>query len=201
MDKERALAALWIIVAAVSAAVGVWGRDGAMIALSSLAVLFSILSYVYCSSSVYRYSAIMSVTVLICTVIMVTVASYGTLVEDGTMSAHRWMLVCGLIHGTAIIPLIVVFFFTTAAAFNASYNWVIVPGLGWLVGMGMQIPKYILIYAVQYSELEQEIISNTVVVVVMLVNLIMFIAFSLILRSVFKKNRYLITANGLEVKQ
>ncbi|MCL1810902.1 MAG: hypothetical protein FWG41_01585 [Methanomassiliicoccaceae archaeon] len=199
MDGKRALAIFCIIIAAVSVAAGVWGRDGATIALSSLAVFFSILCFIYCSNTVYRYSAIMSITVLICTVLMVSVASYDSLVDGGVMSGHQWMCVCGIIHGAAIIPLIVMFFFSVAAIFNASFNWVVVPGLGWLVGMSMQLPKSALMLITQYSELEQEIISNTTLVVVMLVNLIMFIAFSLILRSVFKKNRYLITANGLEV--
>jgi len=199
MDGKRTLAALYVIVAAVSVATGIWGKDGAMVAFSALGVLFSFLTFLYCSSIVYRYSALMSVTVLICTILAVSVASYGTLVDGGVMSEYQWALVGGVIQGAAAIPVMIMFYFTAAAVFNASYNRILVSGLIWLVGMGMQVPKCILIFVVQFTDLQQGIISNNTLVIMMLVNLIIFLAFSLIIYPVFKKNRYLITAKGLEV--
>lgn len=200
MDRERMLAALCVIISVISVAIAAWGRDGAMVALSSIAVLFSALSFVYCTETVYRYSAIMSVTVLACTIVLVSVNSYRGFVNGG-VTPEYWWLFCGIIQGIAMIPLIMMFYFTVAAMFNASYNWVIAPGLGWLIGMGMQVPKCILIFLVQYNDLVRGAISNNSLVLIMLVDLIIFIIFCVILRSVFKKNRYLITAKGLVVRQ
>jgi len=200
MGRERVLAALCIIVSLISVAIAAFGKDGAMIALSSIAVLFSALCFVYCAKTVYRYSAIMSVIVFACTVILVSANSYKALV-DGGVTPDNWWLFCGVVQGIAVVPLIIMFFFTMAAMFNASYNWVTVPGLGWLIGMGMQVPKCILIFLVQYHDLVRGAISNNALILVMLVGLLIFIIFCIILRSVFKKNRYLITANGLVVRQ
>lgn len=199
MDMRKVSAALSILLAAASFAAGVWGRDGAMIAMSSFAVLFSVLSAKYCSGTVYRCSLIMSATVLICTVIMVTAASYSTLVGGGAMSDNQWTAVCAAVQGAAAMPLIIMFYFTSAAVFGASYNWVLVSGLGWLVGMGIQVPKNVLVFAVQLADLEHGVVTNNSIVIIMLIDLAVFLAFSLVLYSVFRKNRYLITAKGLEV--
>jgi hypothetical protein len=156
---------------------------------------------------------IASATVLVCTIIMVTVASFESLVNGGVMSEYSWTFVSAIIRGIAAMPLIIAFFFATAAVFKASYNWVVVPGLGWLVGMGMQVPQLVMLFIVQVPGFlmlffagqpateEQEIIANATIVMGMLVNLVMFAVFSIVLRSVFKKNRYLINANGLEVRK
>jgi len=142
----------------------------------------------------------MSLTVLVCTVILVSVNSYKNLV-DGGVTPGDWWLFCGIVQGIAVIPLIMMFYFTIAAMFSASYNWAIAPGLGWLIGMGMQVPKCILIFLIQFKDLERGAISNSTLILVMLVSMMVFVIFCLILRYVFKKNRYLITANGLVVMQ
>jgi hypothetical protein len=201
MDTRRSWFALSIFISTVSVAFGIWGRDGAMTALSMLAALFSVLSFVYCSPAARLYILIASATVLACTILMVTAASHDTLVNGGYVSDLGWIYIYAVIRGIAVIPLMIVFFFTTAAVFKASYNWAVVSGLGWLTGMGMQVPQFAMVLILQSSELESEIIVNATIVIGMLVNLVMFAAFSLILRSVFKKNRYLITPNGLEVRK
>ncbi|MDR2698201.1 MAG: hypothetical protein LBB30_00785 [Candidatus Methanoplasma sp.] len=201
MDAGRSWFALSIFISTVSVAFGIWGQDGAMTALSLLAVLFSVLSFTYCSTAARPYPIIASTTVLICTTLMVTVASYDMLAEGGYVSDLGWIYLYAVIRGIAVIPLIIVFFFTTAAVFKASYNWAVVSGLGWLTGMGMQVPQFAMVLILQSSELENEIIVNATIVIGMLANLVMFAAFSLIIRSVFKKNRYLITSNGLEVRK
>jgi len=172
-----------------------------MIALSGFAVVFSVITLMRCSEKVFLYSLIMSLTVLVSTILMVTVASYSTLVDGGVVTNYWWIYVSAAIHGAAMIPTIVMFFFTTAALFNASYNWVLMPGLFWMVGTGMQVPMYVMVYIVQFAELEAEIISNTTVVMTMFLNLIMFFVVSMILRHIFKKNRYLVTSEGLKVRE
>jgi len=201
MDPGRAWLALSIFVSAASVAVGLWGRDGAMTALSLLAVLFSASSFIYCSGAVCRYAAIASATVLVCTVLLTTAASHDALAGSGSVSDLEWIYVYAIIRGVAVIPIIIMFFFAVAAVFKASYNWATISGLGWLVGMGMQLPQFAMVLILQSAELESETIVNATIVIGMLVNMVMFAALSLILRFVFKKNRYLITANGLEVRR
>jgi len=117
------------------------------------------------------------------------------------VSDLEWIYVYAIIRGVAVIPIIIMFFFAVAAVFKASYNWATISGLGWLVGMGMQLPQFAMVLILQSAELESETIVNATIVIGMLVNMVMFAALSLILRFVFKKNRYLITANGLEVRR
>jgi hypothetical protein len=186
-----------ILLCALSVIFGIWEQDGFMIGLSVTAVLLAVLSFIYCSGSVQRYSVIMSLTVLICTALMVTAASYDSLVGGGAISELGWIFVVGIIHGVAVIPMILMFFFTVAAAFKASYNWVTVPGLGWLVGMGMILFPYVLILVFQRAELEV-MINNSTLVITAFVGMLMFIAFLMIIRSVFRKCRYLITDEGLK---
>ena len=201
MDSKNAWAIVSVVLAVLSLALGIWGQDGAMLALSCFATVFSIVSLMRCTEAVHKYSLIMSAMVLLCTALMITVASYDTLVNGNIMSDYWWIYLSAAIHGAAMIPIIVMFFFTTAALFKASYNWVLMPGLAWLVGMGIQVPKYLMVYAIQFSDLENGIISNTTLTLTMLVNMLMFVVFSLILRRVFKKNLYLITENGLVRRQ
>lgn len=201
MDSSKARAAAGIVFATLSVILGLWGHDGAMLALSCFAAAFSALSLLRCSDTVHRYSLIMSATVLACTVLMVTVASYDTLVSGNIMSDYWWIYISAAIQGAAAIPLIIMFFFTTAAVFKASYNWVLMPGIAWLVGMGMQVPKYLMVYVIQFRDLESGVISNTTLTLTMMLDLFIFAAFSLILRHTFKKNVYLVNENGLVRRQ
>jgi len=158
---------------------------------------------VYCSEHVHTYSFIMSVTVLLCTTLTVTVASYDSLVAAGSASEYTWTYVSAIIRGFAVIPMIMMFFFVAAAVFKASYNRVTAPVLSWAIGMGILLPMYVTILFVQradlYESMSDGMITNTTLVIGMLINLLMFIAFSLILRHVLRKNNYLINDKGLEV--
>jgi hypothetical protein len=93
------------------------------------------------------------------------------------------------------------FFFTAAALFNASYNWALLFGLSWMVGTGFQLPMCLSVFVVQISDLQHGIVTNNGLVVGMIIGLFISVVFSLVIRSVFEKNRYLITANGLTVRR
>ncbi|MCL2607992.1 MAG: hypothetical protein FWD92_05515 [Methanomassiliicoccaceae archaeon] len=197
MDRIWALMA--VIISFFSLALGIWKQDGSMMALSATAILFSVASYIYCSNGVYVYALVMSVTVLICTALMVTVTSYDSLVATDTVSEHVWICLSAVIRGAAVIPMIIMFFFVVAAIFKASYNRVTAPILCWAVGMGILLPMYVTILFVQRADLNDGIIVNATLVIGMFIKLLMFIALSLILRSVLKKNNCLITDKGFEV--
>ncbi|MDR2866990.1 MAG: hypothetical protein LBV13_06305 [Methanomassiliicoccaceae archaeon] len=208
--RDRVPYFLSVMIAAASVAAGIWKQDGPMIALSAMAFILSAVSLAYCRGDSWRIFVIASVTVLICTLIMVTAASHQTLVDEGTMSEYTWTYVAALVRGVAIISLILAFYFATAAAFKASYNWVSAGGLAWLIGMGMQVPMFVLMFMIEVpgaidsvigNEPAVDIVSNASIVIGMLINLAMFMAFSLYMGRVFVKRRWLITANGLEVRR
>jgi len=200
MDRTWVLAG--IVISLVSLALGVWKQDGMMMTMSAAAVFFSVLSFMYCSDRVHIYAFIMSVSVLICTALTVTVASHDSLVVSGTASTYTWIYITSIMRGIAVIPMIMMFFFVTAAVFKASYNWATASVMSWAIGMGLLLPMYVTVLFVQradlYDGMNDGIIANATLVIGMLVNLLIFITFSMILRSVMKKNKYLITENGLE---
>ncbi len=201
MDAKKVWDIFSISAAVVSLALGIWGRDGAVMALSCFAISFSVVSLLRCTGKVHLYSAVMSAAVLVCAVLSVTIFSYETLVEGGVVSPYGWVGITAVVRGAAILPLIIMFFFATAAIFKASYNWALVFGFGWLVGTGFHLPMCMFIYVVQFSDLELGIVTNNGLVVGMIIGMVISIAFTFVLRSVFKKNLYLITENGLVVRQ
>ncbi|MDR1954832.1 MAG: hypothetical protein LBP82_02635 [Candidatus Methanoplasma sp.] len=198
MDKDGALFMVSILLAAISSAAGIWGDDGIMTGISLLALCLTIPAAKYCTGSASRYSLIAATVVLVCTILMVTAASLESLVDGGTVTRHGWIYVAGLIHGAAVIPLIILFYFTTAAAFNASYNWVFAPGFCIFMGLGMMIPAFTIVYWTQRAKMEADIIKSDDVIIGMAVELVMFVVFALFLLYIFRKHRYLITKNGLE---
>jgi|GEM_PF-464004 len=200
MKKERIWFAVSAVLCAASAVLGLWGQDGFMTALSAMATIFAVLAFVYCTGSIQRYTVIMSVMLMICTAILVTVASNESLVGGGKISDLAWVFVSGIIHGVAVIPMILVFYFAVAAAFKASFNWVTAPGLSWLVGMGMILPPYVLVLFMQRPALLDQTIANGTIVIGALINLVMFIIFALVLRSVLLKGRKLITEKGFQAQ-
>ena len=97
--------------------------------------------------------------------------------------------------------LMMLFFFMVAAKFKMSLNWVMISGLGWLVGMGLSVSKYVAVLILQNAEVEADMVMNSTIVIGMLVNLLMFIIFFFAMGRVFKNNRYLITSDGLEARR
>lgn len=197
MEKWRRWAIISVIIALFSVLVGIWNMESITLVASVMALLFSTVSMIYCSKSVDRFSLIMSVVVLTATVLMATLTSYDVLVRDGPLSRHAWIYVSAAVHVAAVIPLIPMFYFTVAAVLKASYNWVIISGFSWLLGMGMLAPGYAFIKILQRADVDNEIITNANLVIGMMVNLVVLLAFALVLLYVCKR-KYLITPNGLE---
>lgn len=199
MDTNRILALISVVLAAISAVLGFLDREGVTAFASSLALCLSVLALKYCSENVSKYTFIMSLVVLICTTLMATLTSHEFLVEDGNMSRDTWIYVSAIVRTIAIFPMIIMFYFVVAAMFDASYNWAVTAALSPFIGIGMMVPGYVVMYIIQWNDIDAEVIMNANIVIGLMVSLISFIVFTLILRHVFLKNRYLITKNGLEV--
>jgi len=198
MDKDRAPFIISIIIAGVSLALGIWGDDGAMISISVMALILSILATVCCRSKVSILSVSAALTVLVCTVLMVTVFSAENMAAVGPETRDLWSYFEAVVQCIAIMPLAILLSFVIAAASGASYNWAIASGFAFFTGLGMTVPGHAFVFFLQRWKLD-ELITKNDVVAFMILSLVIFALFAIILGYIFKKKRYLITENGLEV--
>jgi hypothetical protein len=199
MVKDRVMFAVSVSMAAVSFIIGVWKGNGMTVGISLTALIVLVPAMVYCPVSVSSYCTLAGLAVLACAVLTATAASETAMVISD-IPDDRWtyVLVSAAIYGAAMIPLIPVFLFTVAAVFDTSYNWVIVAGLGWLIGLGLTSPQYLMILVFQNAAVENGVILNTHIVTAMLVSLVMFIVFSVVFSRVMRTKRLLITSKGAE---
>ena len=199
MDVNRFYAVFAVILALTSAMIGLWIREGVMVLFSLFAVIFSIVPILLESKGISKYALITSSFVLICTILAATLLSYETIVENGTVTADQWVYLCAVIHTVPLIPLVMMFYFATAPVFKASYNWIFVSGLSWILGLGILGMGYAVTYLIQRHDIDSGILTNTNIVISLITGLVTMIILSLILLGIFKRKRYLITENGLEV--
>jgi len=185
-----------IVLAAVSLVIALWKGEGMMIGISAVALFISVPAMIYCANGVSLHSLLASSVVLVCTVVIVTVASVESMVDD-IVSRDTWSYVAALIHCAAILPLIISFYFTITAASGASYNWVLASGFAMFIGMGMLLPGHAVVFFTQRSKID-DVVTKTDAIAGLLVGLIIFTVFAIILCCVLRKKRCLITKNGLE---
>ena len=187
------------ILSFISLIIGVWTLDGVMIVISLLTFLFCIAIAKHGNS--HGFALITSVIVLICTILMASVASYETMVDGGIISKSSWTYVAAVIHTIPMIPLTLLTFYGTAAFSGASYNWVLVSGLGPFIGLGIQGMGYGLTYLFVIAELKIGPTENAYVLYGLMLCMIILVIFFLCLKSKLKKDRLMITSNGMEVMQ
>ena len=197
MDKDRIPFILSAFIVMISLSIGVWKGEGMTVGVCLAALAVSIPAAAYCPPATSKYSVIAAVAALACAVCMITVVPENALVMGGDTELI-WVYAAGIITGAALIPQALLFFFAVAAKFKASYNWVMVFGLGWLVALGMTIPKTLMILVFWYGEVQAGLLSNPATVIGLMVNLILFLIFFSAAGGVLRKNRYIITRNGTE---
>jgi len=200
MHTDRIPFILSAVIVAASLLIGVWKGEGMTVGVCIVALAVSVPAMMCAPPNVSKYSVIASVSVLVCAILMITVIPENALVMGGGTDLI-WVYAAALITGAALIPQAIVFFFVIAAKFEASYNWVIVSGLGWLVGLGMTIPKCLMVLVFWYDDVQAGLLSNPATVIGLMINLIMFVFFFVTAGRIFRKNRYIITSNGLERMQ
>jgi len=200
MRMDRIPFALGPVIIAASLLAGIWKGEGMTVGVCIVALFVSVPAMLYCPPSASKYSIIASVSVLICAIFMITVVPENALVMGGETDLI-WVYAAGVFTGAALIPQAVMFFFTVAARFKASYNWVMIFGFGWSVALGMTIPKTLMILVFWYDRVQDGLLSNPATVIGLMINLIMFLTFFAAMGSIFRKNRYIIASNGVERMQ
>ncbi|MDR0777888.1 MAG: hypothetical protein LBE48_00390 [Methanomassiliicoccaceae archaeon] len=199
MERDRVPFLVCVTIAIAALAVGIWKEDMVAFGISLLAVTLSAFSAAYCDRRVFIYSLVACTVTLICVILMTTVASEVSMVEEGTVSRYKWRYVASIILVTAIVPLIMLFYFTIAAVFGAIYNWALVSAFCPFIGMGMTVPGYALIFFTQRSMIDRDLIQSGDVIMSLMIAILAFVIFAIIIGYVFMRKRYLISKNGLEV--
>ena len=197
MQSDRAPFIIGIVLSIVLLFAAIWKNDGMTVGTCVTALAISIPVAIYCPRTVSNYSLFSSLALLICTILMLFIVPYDSMFQ-GEDSSIFWACVSAFILGIALIFQVILFFFFTAAMFKASYNWVLVSGLGWIIGLGLMVIRYMTLLIFQYNEAEEGLLVNPILAFGMLVNLIMFVVAFVIIGRMMKKNRYLITFNGTE---
>lgn len=197
MDMNRMVGVFSLVLALISVAIGIWSMEGVMIVISVLASLYSAASILYPSKGTERLAVTASVAVLICTVLLATVLSFDSVVNDGTMSKGIWMYVVAVLQTAPVVPLVVLTFMVFASVFKGSYNWAVIAGLGAFIGIGIQSIGYALVYLIQWLGLGAEVIVNGDVLYSLGIDLLVMIVFSIFLYLKFSKG-IVITSDGME---
>jgi len=90
-------------------------------------------------------------------------------------------------------------FFVIATFAKSSYNWAMVTGLTVFVGLGIHSLGYAMIYVFFTFGIENGPSENYYVLCGLIIGMISLVIMTIFLNRIFKKNRCLITSNGLEV--
>lgn len=197
MFRDRAVFIIGIVLSAALLAAAIWKNDGMTVGTCVTALAVSVPVAIYCPRTVSNYSLLSSLVLVICTSLMLIAVPYDSMFQ-GYVSSIGWACVSAFILGIALIFQTLFVFFFTAAAFKASYNWVLVSGLGWIIGLGLMLVRYITVLIFQNTEAEEGLLVNPILAFGMLVDLIMFIVAFVIIGRIMKKGRCLITSNGPE---
>jgi len=200
MDKDRIPFVIGVVLTAASLLAAVWYEEGMMIGISAVALWIAIPAMFCCPKSVSKYSLAASFVVLACTVLMGTVLSIDNAVNGGMMSRGAWAYATAIIECIAVIPLVILFLFTAASAFGASYNWALASGLSFFIGLGMMLAGHAVIFFAQRPKIDV-VVTKTDVVAELLMAMIIFAVLAVILSFILKRGRCLITKNGSERMQ
>ena len=195
MKADRLLSFVSVVTCAVSLIAGLWGRNGPMAVASMLAFLYSIIVVIYGLD--HRLMLFTSVILLVCTILITTVLSYETMVENGTMGKQSWIYLAGIVQAVPVLPIVLASFFVIAAVFGASYNWAVVTGLTVFIGLGILSGGYSLTYLFLAAGIEKGLMENAYILYGLLIGMFFLIAFTYVLFRIFKKNHYVITSDGL----
>jgi len=195
------LAILTVIISIVSLAIGVICLNDVTTSISVIMLCYSLV-LVKCNSGLaHRFAFVTSIIVMVSTLLMATVTSYDSLVSSGDMTLDSWAWLVSMIHAVTIVPMTILTFFTVAGICKASYGWEMVATLGVFIGLGLMFMSYLTLSVQVYLDIKSLPLENGYVVYGTQLSLIMHIVMAIVIWRIFKKNGYMITSNGIEVRQ
>lgn len=195
MNTGRAVAAVSALLAIVSFVVAFYYYEGIMAVISLFALAFGVVASKRCSHTTNSFILLASVLSLVCTVLSVTVLVQGNFADASGHPSETWFVITGLLHSVPVIPLTFSVYPIVASVSGASYNWAVVRGLSPFIGMGIEVPGFVLEYVFEGSD--NWMTDNGYILYHFLMTAIVMIVFAYLTSSAMRKRRVIITENGL----
>ncbi len=195
MDTGRAVAVVSALLAIVSFVIAFWHYEGIMAVVSLFALVFGAVASKRCSLNMNKFILIAAFAALVCTVLSVTVLVQGDFSDADGNPSVLWFVLIGLVHSVPVVPLTFSAYPIIASVSGASYNWAIVRGLSPFIGMGMEVPGFVLEY--MFEGADNWMTDNGYILYHFLMTAIVMIVFAYVASSVMRRNRLVVTERGL----
>lgn len=193
MNSGRLVAMVSAILAVISLIVAWHYYEGIMAIVSLFALVFGAVASKRCSARTNKYIMIAAAMALICTILSVTVLNQGNFSHDGHPTTF-WFVLIGLVHTIPVVPMTFATFTIIASVTGASYNWAIIRGLSPFIGMGMEVPGFVLEYMFEGSD--NWMTDNGYILYHFLMTAIVMMAFSYSASVVMRRSKMIINENG-----
>lgn len=151
MNSGRIVAVASAVLAVVSLVIAWHYYEGIMAVVSLFALVFGAVASKRCSAKTNKYIMVAAALALVCTVLSVTVLNQGNFSVDDHPTTF-WFVLIGLVHTIPVVPLTFSTYTVIASVTGASYNWAIIRGLSPFIGMGMEVPGFVLEYVFEGSD-------------------------------------------------
>ncbi|MDO5861979.1 MAG: hypothetical protein Q4Q58_04215 [Thermoplasmata archaeon] len=196
MNSGRLVAIASALLAVASLIIAWVEYEGIMVVISAFALAFGSVASKRCSAYMNIYIMIAAAACLICTILSVTVLSQGNFCDAEGNPTTTWFVIIGLVHSIPVIPMTMASFVIIASVTGASYNWAVVRGLSPFIGMGMEVPGFVLEY--MFEGADNWMTDNGYILYHFLMTLIVMLVFSYFSSKAIRDHHVIITENGVE---
>lgn len=193
MNSGRIVAVASAVLAVVSLVIAWHYYEGIMAVVSLFALVFGAVASKRCSAKTNKYIMVAAALALICTVLSVTVLSQGNFSVDDHPTTF-WFILIGLVHTVPVVPLTFSTYTVIASVTGASYNWAIIRGLSPFIGMGMEVPGFVLEYVFEGSD--NWMTDNGYILYHFLMTALVMIVFSYLFSVIMRDRNMVIDETG-----
>lgn len=194
MDTTRIISVAGSLIAVISIIVAVVKYEGIMAIISLFTLAYGIIWMYKCPSKPNQAIPLAAVLGLICTVLSVTVLTPDNFM-DGDDPSTLWFVLIGLVHTVPLVPLTLSSFVVIASFSSASYNWALVGYLSPFIGMGIEVPGFVLEYVFQGSD--NWMTDNGYILFHFLMSAIVLIVVSYFVSKAMRERRIIINGEGV----
>lgn len=195
MNSGRAVAVSSALLAIVSLVVAWCYYEGIMAIISLFTLAFGIVASKRCSAKTNVFIMMAAAAALVCTILSITVLSQGNFSDAEGHPSTMWFVIIGLVHSAPVVPLTFAAYIVIASVTGASYNWAIVRGLSPFIGMGIEVPGFVLEYVFEGSD--NWMTDNGYILYHFLMTVLVMIVFAYFTSAAMRRQRLVITENGL----
>lgn len=195
MNTGRAVAVVSALLAIASLVVAWIHYEGIMAIVSFFVLVFGVLASKNCTLNTNKFILLASVASVVCTALSVTVLVQGNFSDAEGTPTVTWFVLIGLVHSVPVVPLTLSVYPIIASLSGASFNWAIVRGLSPFIGMGMEVPGFVLEY--MFEGADNWMTDNGYILYHFLMTALVMIVFAYIASSIMRKNSLIMTEKGL----